>query len=254
MDKRERGWLKQLLAEYTNYFDPVEAQKLVKGALTDNRALIKPIEGIAYTKLATPRVNQAKQCSEHLMERYGDGNKIVLAINAILDDLDFAPDSSSRFEEALKNLAFFLGFNGQRPENETGKGPDDLWEIGSLKYLVIEAKNEATTGTICKDYCNQLGGSMNWFTGTYDGTCEATPIMIHPSRVFEYASSPHAKTRVIDKEKLPELRDASRKLAVALAANDAYRTPATVAGLLDAHGLTAELFVPRFTVGFRVKS
>ena len=61
-DKRERGWLKQLLAEYTNYFDPVEAQKLVKAALTDNLALIKPIEGIAYTKLATPRANQAKQC------------------------------------------------------------------------------------------------------------------------------------------------------------------------------------------------
>ena len=78
--------------------------------------------------------------------------------------------------------------------------------------------------------------------------------MIHPSRVFEYASSPHAKTRVIDKEKLPELRDGCRKLAVVLVANDAYRTPATVAGLLGAHGLTAELFVPRFTVGFRVKS
>lgn len=253
-DKREKGWLKQLLAEYTNYFDPVEAQKLVKAALADNRALLKPIEGIAYTKLVTPKVNQAKQCSEHLVERYGDGNKIIIAMNAILDDLIFAPDSSSRFEEALKNLAFFLGFKGQRPENETGKGPDGLWQIGSLKYLVIEAKNEATTGTICKDYCNQLGGSMNWFTGTYDGTCEATPILIHPSRVFEFASSPHAKTRVTDKEKLPELREACRKLAVALAANDAYRTPATVTGLLDAHGLTAELIVHRFMVAFRVKS
>jgi len=253
-DKLEKGWLKQLLAEYTNYFNPVEAQKLVKAALADNRSLLKPIEGIAYTKLMTPKVNQAKQCSEYLVERYGDGNKIILAMNAILDDLDFAPDTSSRFEEALKNLAFFLGFKGQRPENETGKGPDDLWEIGSLKYLVIEAKNEATTDTICKDYCNQLGGSMNWFTGNYDTTCEATPIMVHPSKVFEYASSPHAKTRVIDKEKLPELREACRKLALALAANDAYRIPATVAGLLDAQGLTADLFVPRFTVPFRKKS
>jgi len=253
-DKKEKGWLKQLLAEYTNYFDPVEAQKLVKAALTDNRGLLKPIEGIAYTKLSTPKVNQAKQCSEYLVDRYGDGNKIILAMNAIVDDLDFAPDSSSRFEEALKSLAFLLGFKGQRPENETGKGPDDLWEVGSLKYFVIEAKNEATTDTVCKDYCNQLGGSMNWFARMYDGSCEATPIIVHPSKVFEYASSPHAGTRVIDKVELPELRVACRKFAVALAANDAYRTPATVAGLLNAHGLTAELFVPRFTVGFRVKS
>jgi hypothetical protein len=252
-DKREKGWLKQLLAEYTNHFNPVEAQQLLKAALVDNRKVLKPIEGIAYSKLMTSAVNQAKQCSEYLVNRYGNGNKIILAMNAILEDLDFIPDTASRFEEELKELAFFIGFKGQRPENEVGKGPDDLWEVGSLKYFVIEAKNGATTDTISKDYCNQLGGSMNWFTGMYGGSCEATPILVHPSKVFEYASSPHPKTRIIDETKLPELREACRKLAQALAANDAYRTPATVAGLLEAHGLTAELFVPRLTVGFRVK-
>lgn len=95
---------------------------------------------------------------------------------------------------------------------------------------------------------------MNWFTGNYDSTCEATPIMVHPSKLFEYASSPHPKTGIINEEKLPELREACRKLAHALATKDAYRTPTTIEGLLQAHGLTAELFVPRFTVGFKVKS
>jgi hypothetical protein len=252
-DRREKGWLKYLLAEYTNYTNPVEAQKLVKSALGENRALLKPIDGIAYTCLMTPDMNQAKQCSEYHVDKYGDGNKIVIAMNGILEELDFITDNSSRFEEALKQLGFFIGFRGQRPESEVGKGPDNVWEVGSLKYFVIEAKNGATTNTISKDYCNQLGGSMNWFASQYDSTCSATPIMIHPSHVFEHASSPHANTRIIDSTTLPLLREACRKFAQSVANKDAYRTPASVADLLKAHGLTAELFVARFTVKFRVK-
>ncbi|MCE9562127.1 MAG: DEAD/DEAH box helicase family protein [Planctomycetes bacterium] len=252
-DKREKGWLKHLLAEYTNYTNPVEAQKLAKSALAENRALLKPIDGIAYTRLMTPDMNQAKQCSEYLVEKYGDGNKIVIAMNGILEELDFITDNSSRFEEALKNLGFFIGFRGQRPESEVGKGPDNVWEVGSLKYFVVEAKNGATTDTITKDYCNQLGGSMNWFASQYDATCSATPIMIHPSHVFEHASSPHAKARIIDAETLPLLRDACRKFAQSVANKEAYRTSAIVAELLKAHGLTADLIVARYTVKFRVK-
>lgn len=80
-----------------------------------------------------------------------------------------------------------------------------------------------------------------------------TPIMIHPSHVFEHASSPHAKTRIMDATTLPMFREACRKFAQAVANKDAYRTPATVAELLAAHGLTADLIAARFTVKFRVK-
>jgi hypothetical protein len=225
----------------------------VKSALSDNRALLRPVDGIAYTRLVTASMNQANQCSAHVISRYGDGNKIVLAMNALLEDLGFIPDTASRFEEAMNQLAFFLGFKGQRPENEVGKGPDNLWEVGSLQYFVFEDKNGATTELISKDYCNQLAGSMNWFETNYDSTCHAVPIMVHPSHSFEYASSPHQTTRIIDTTKLPELREACRNFAKALAANDAFRSSAAVAELLEAHGLTAELFVPRYTVKFRVK-
>ena len=252
-DRREKGWLKQILAEYTNFVNPVEAQKLLKSALSDNRALLRPMDGIAYTRLMTASMNQANQCSAYLDSRFGDGNKIVLAMNALLEDMDFVPDTAPRFEEAMNQLAFFLGFKGQRPENETGKGPDNLWEVGSHQYFVLEDKNGATTELISKDYCNQLAGSMNWFGANYDSTCRATPIMVHPSNTFDFASSPHTMTRIIDAEKLPEFREACRNLAKSLAADGAFRSPAAVAELLKAHGLTAELFVPRFTVRFRVK-
>lgn len=252
-DKREKGWLKQLLAEYTNFFDPVEAQKLLKSALYDNRTLLRPMDGITYTRLMTANMNQAHQCSAYLVSRFGDGNKIVLAMNALLESLEFAPDTASRFEQAMNELAFLLGFKGQRPENETGRGPDNLWEVGRLRYFVIEDKNCATADLISKDYCNQLAGSMNWFGENYDSTCQAVPIMVHPSHTFEYASSPHPATRIVDAEKLPRLREACRSLANALAVNDAFRIPAAAAELLNAHELTAELLVSRFTVKFRVK-
>src|SRR5262249_7473849 len=109
------------------------------------------------------------------------------------------------------------------------------------------------TELISKDYCNQLAGSMNWFGANYDSTCRAVPILVHPSHTFEYASSPHLETRIIDAEKLPELREACRSLAKSLAANAAFRSPASVADLLNARGLPAELSAPRFTVRSGVK-
>jgi hypothetical protein len=85
------------------------------------------------------------------VDRFGDANKIVLAMNGLLGDLVSVPDTASRFEQAMNQLAFFLSFKGQRPENEFGKGPDNLWEVGSLQYFVIEDKNGATTDLISKD-------------------------------------------------------------------------------------------------------
>jgi hypothetical protein len=73
------------------------------------------------------------------------------------------PGTANKFEEAVKNLAYMLGFNGQRPENDFGKGPDNLWSTGSLKYFIIECKNGAINEIICKEDINQLNGSINWF-------------------------------------------------------------------------------------------
>src|SRR5207245_6788509 len=116
-----------------SFHDSVQAPKLLKSALSDKPGLLRPPDGIAYTRLMTTSMNQANQCSAHLISRFGDGNKIVLAMNGLLEDLNFVPETASRFEEAVHQLAFFLGFKGQRPENEIGKGPDNLWEVGSLQ-------------------------------------------------------------------------------------------------------------------------
>ena len=57
-----------------------------------------------------------------------------------LDDLIFKTGTANKFEEAIKQLGFFLGFVAQRPENDFGRGPDNLCIGGKQNYFVIECQ------------------------------------------------------------------------------------------------------------------
>ncbi|MFB6833389.1 hypothetical protein [Streptomyces hydrogenans] len=77
---------------------------------------------------------------------YADRNELLVGIDVLLDELVYHPSQKRVpvFERALKRLGYHLGFEAQRPERVTGNGPDVLWAIGELKYLVLEAKSGAT--------------------------------------------------------------------------------------------------------------
>jgi len=251
-DKPTKGWLMQQLAEYRYFIDQVDSQRILRAAVTENRLVTNPMDGIDYTRLSTPRMNQARQCAE-FVAKFADPNGMLVAVNGLLDEVVFMPDTSSTFEESMKNLARFLGFNAQRPEAEFKKGPDVLWEIGVARYLVIECKNGATSENICKHDSDQLGGSMNWFIGKYGTGCSAVPVMVHPVNVFVHAATPHADTRIVTTEKLATLSSSIRGFTKAVASQKGGATSAIIAPLLVNYGLTADLFVERHTVAFRVK-
>ncbi|MCV3262305.1 hypothetical protein OGZ01_00385 [Vibrio harveyi] len=136
---------------------------ILLNANTYNQRLLKPLSGLSYTKVNGLTQEQAEQCSSYLSSKFLIKNKMIIAANAVVDDLYFKPKSANKFEAAMDNLAKMLGFNSQRPELAYNKGPDNLWSIGNQQYLVIECKNEATSDTINKSYCNQLNGSSTWF-------------------------------------------------------------------------------------------
>ncbi|MGB4812519.1 MAG: DEAD/DEAH box helicase family protein [Methylophilaceae bacterium] len=205
VDKLLSSYLKQCAAEYFNLYDEVEAQKLLLSASEDNTRVLKPLAGIGYHKLESKGLNQARAVKEYLAT-FPNPNVALIKLNGLLEDLIFKPDTANKFEEAMKQIALFIGFTSQRPENEYGKGPDVLWGIGNLEYLVIECKNGAVVNTIAKHYCNQLNGSGEWFRNKYDASCSFTPIMIHPSNTFEYAASPNANTRIMIDEDLANFR------------------------------------------------
>ena len=121
-DIKLKGYLKQGFAEYVNLYNKPKAQKIQMSAASDNRRVLKPIEGIQYHKISSDMVDQAISCSNFMVSRYQDPNKLVIEIDAIIEDLQFKENSSNVFEEGLKNIAEYLGFDSQRPEQEYKKG------------------------------------------------------------------------------------------------------------------------------------
>lgn len=252
-EKKVRGWLKQELAEYRNFTDPVDSQRILKSAVDDNPAVLCPLAGIEYTPLRTAGLDQATQCARVLGE-FRDPNAMVVRINGLLEDLVFRPDTAFVFEEAMKDVALLIGFGAQRPEAEFKKGPDVLWEIGNSRYCVIECKNGAIMDTVSRDDCNQLSGSMNWFLSKYGKTCTGVPMIVHPAAVADAAASPHPETRVMTSKKLTAFHDALRGFINAAAALSNRGDSGAVRDLLTYFGLIGVTLVERFTVKMRAKA
>ncbi|GAB1544566.1 DEAD/DEAH box helicase family protein [Scytonema sp. NUACC21] len=250
-EKFLKSYLKQCLAEYINFYDLAEAQKTLMSAASDNSRVTKPMAGISYHKLESKAMDQARICGDYLRQKFDDPNKIVIQMNGLLELLIFKPETADIFEESLKTIARYIGFNSQRPEAEYRKGPDVLWELGNLSYFVIECKNGATTDTISKDYCNQLNGSGEWFTNTYDKTCSFTPILIHPSLKFEYAASPKAETRIINEEKLNLLRENLSNFINSLCIDNKINDDKSIRERLLYYKLTADRFCEHYTTSFK---
>jgi hypothetical protein len=242
-EKRVKGYLKQQLAEYTNFTNRARAQELQLAALGFNSRLLKPIAGATYNKLSAPVGGQALAAVDFMKKRFLEGNDLVIWVNGLLDDLDWGEEGSKRFEAAMQDLGKFLGFGSHRPEEDVGRGPDNLWALGGLDYLVIECKSGAESASkISKHDTNQLNGSIVWFHEKYDKTCSMTPIMIHPKTVFEHAAAPHVDIRIINRAGLKKLRDSMRAYSVALATSGAFNDAAEVEKQLRYHKIASFKF------------
>jgi hypothetical protein len=252
-DGRVKGWLLWQLAEYEHRIDAAQSQQILKEAVRLNPQLVRPMDGIEYVRLPGQLANQADRCLDRLRGQYATPNAFVVELNAYLDALMFQPETAERFERALAELAGLLGFAGQQPERDFGRGPDVLWSIGQQRFLVIECKNGATVETISKEYCNQLTGSMTWFQNKYGETCEAVPLMVHPAAAVEYAATMHPAARLVRDEQLAALRNALRSFAAAVASKPRFGTEAEVAAALAYQKLTAEHFVATYSVKPRTK-
>lgn len=253
-DKPLKSYLKQYLAEYVNFYDQQEAQKILMSAASDNPKVTKPMQGISYHRLESKAMDQARTCGDFLRKKSDDLNKIVIEINGLLESLIFKPGTSDIFEESFKTIARYIGFDSQRPEAEYNKGPDVLWEVGNLSYFVIECKNGATTDTISKDYCDQLNGSGEWFINNYDKTCSFTPILVHPSARFEYSASPREGTRIMNVEKLNLLRENISNFINSLCVENKIHDDKAIRDKLMFYKLTADKFCDNYTTNYKCMS
>lgn len=248
-----KGWIKQQIAEYTNFLDKDKAQQILLSANKLNKRVLKPLRGIQIDRHLNKYSTQAKELTEYINNSLLNQNKYIITINSVLESLKYEENTSSNFEEAFKELAFLIGYKGYRPEKDYGIGPDNLWQIDDNYYFVVECKNGVTNKTICKHDCNQLNGSIEWFKnnyGIYDK--KYTPIMIHIGNQFEYAASPNSDIRIITPSKLELLKKRVREFAYAFVQDDNFTKLNNITVLLDKSKLSKSYFVSEYTSNFKI--
>ncbi|MHB1510043.1 MAG: helicase C-terminal domain-containing protein [Acidimicrobiales bacterium] len=249
-DARLAGWLGETLATYLHPLDAVRAQQALATASQRNPAVLRPRSGLSYRRVNATDA-QARLASSLLQERYPDGGQLRLGIDAVLADLVWDSERTDATEDALADLAQLLGLVSQRPERDFGRGSDVLWALSSTKYAVIEAKSGATGAMIWKKDINQLAGSVNWCKTEYGEDTTVLPVMMHPAHIVERSGTPPSGTRVLNGEKLEELKAAVLAYATALAQQDAFRDEGKVGEQLRAHRLLAGDIINAYSVAAR---
>jgi hypothetical protein len=246
-DVNLKGWIKYYIAAFQNINNETSAQETLKSALKFNSKIVRPLQGIIYQKFLRANINQIESCKTFL-ESFGNTNLILTNINDVLNLLSFHRATSNQFEEALFEIAKFIGFETQRPGREFGRGPDNLWLCGNLTFFIIECKNECTTDKINKHDINQLNGSILWFEKEYDLTCNKIPIIIHPSIASEHAATPHPEIRVITVEKLDAFKSAINSFIIECVSQDRINDIGTIERLLTHYHLTPDMIVETYTL------
>lgn len=190
------GYIKMLKAEYEYHINPVKSQETLKAAYARNNKVLKPQDGVVYTRLFNNEATtQAKEIVVYLKKHS------LIDIKSTLDRLKFEEGTSKEFERAIFELGLMLGFKSQRPEQEFNDGgPDNLWLANDV-YWIIECKNGTTTKTISKSDIEQLLSSIQWFKNKYaDKKHEA--ILIHNANCADKLANPDPTMKVISPENL----------------------------------------------------
>ena len=248
-DSRTKAYLCQILAEYTNEYDSVQSQQILLAGKKLSSTILSPIEGIQYQRTIND-IPQANAIKGFLESENLDPNELLIFIDGVLSKLAMG-EEYDRFEDALDTVGKLLGFVCSRPDKETGGyGPDNLWALDIGFYLVIECKTETNAGTIKKDYCNQLSGSVNWFYENYSNRYNCQPIMVHPSNVIDKVASPNENMVVITERELGLFRQSIRDFYRTLSYNGNIVDVKKINELLKVYKLRKDDIIGNYTVKF----
>jgi len=233
---REKGALLEEQAAYLDQRDPECAQLVLAAARAKNNMVLRPLSGLEAYKRLPASYNQAQRAAHTLTELYPTSAALRLGFQTVAEELSFDPDRTDEAEEALRRVGEHLGLAAERPEHETGAGPDDLWGLGGSVYWVIEAKTGRTGNEIYKSDANQLSGSVHWFRGKYPADARAVPVMVHRARLLARDAAVTPGTKILDEDGANRLKAALQAFAAALAVN-AWDNPDVVARMLMGHKL-----------------
>lgn len=181
IEKEDKGWYFQLLGYYTYFVDKVKSLQLQKKAFENNYEMLKPREGVKYSKMSDINMNRIASIIKQ-MQYWDSYEELMLEVNRICDNLKFGTNSNL-FEESLDRAGCMLGFECQRPDKRYKKGPDNLWKLEYNQYIMFECKNEVkeTRDKIYKKEVGEMNNHCGWFEEIYENA-KVLRVMIIPTK------------------------------------------------------------------------
>lgn len=245
-----KGYLLQIKAKLLNFLDRSKAQQVLLSGKTMNIGILAPISGIRYEK-AINNLEQAKAICEYITKNQITQNGYLIHADKISSSLVFSP-CADNFENALHKIGQLIGFVSTRPEKETnGEGPDNLWATENKIYFVIECKSAAVNHTISKDYCNQLGGAMRWFSKEYGDSYMPIPVMAHKSAMIDRQATAVPDMMIITPDKLEELKKNIKEFVIAVSQDDNWKDEVKISQLLILYKLQGNDMANNYMLPYR---
>lgn len=206
----DRGWYMQTMARCHYPSDRTEVSRLQLAAHNANRMVMRPQQGSTVKKLSVISRGRVERLSEWIRS-HGDYAQLDVALGDIFGRLVFGV-KADKFEHALDELSRALGFAGERPDKEWKEGPDNIWALDDINYIVWECKSEVDLRRteINKSEAEQMNRSAAWFQKHYPG-CKAIHIELHPAYQVQSAGHFLVEVRAMRERELKSLISATRK-------------------------------------------
>lgn len=148
-----------------------------------------------------PQAGRVAKLLEH------DYNKSIDAIGAMLRGN--GGKNAEEHEEGLRMLGERLGFVGQRPDADSGKGPDVVWVLPEAKIVIaIEAKTQKESPKVYKKnkHIGKILNDCNWLEEHFKGY-ERRLLLIGPLCGIAPQASPPMDLRIIQLSEFIDLND-----------------------------------------------
>lgn len=242
----EKGRLLQEQARAKSAYDPEGALSLQRAARDLSPRLLQPPAGVQRRTRSDSSMSAARTLLRWIHGERSSNAPVLLA-SSVCEWLTMSA-THKQLEQAIAEMATFLGASGEQAERTHGEGaPDDLilWDS---KALVIEAK-QGDAPHIVKADAEQLLHSVQWFKSTFPGR-DCVPVLV--TKVTQTGQGVHLPdgARIITQQQLQMLVAAIQQLATQLSAKAPLEwTEQAVEQLLANSKLGPESFVGTFTVG-----
>jgi len=247
VNRQDKAWYMQDMARYHYRSNRPESQRLQVAAHKGNRLLLKPPSGVTVSRLTVVSQGRMERIGTWIRQ-FEDYTQLDMTLSDILGRLAFGI-KADRFEQALDEVSWALGFAGERPEKEWKEGPDNLWALDDTQYILLECKSEVdiTRAEINKREAEQMNRSSAWFEKHYSGM-KVKRVIIHPTHVV---ASSAAFTHDVEAMRESELKQFVKRVREffksfeSLNINDL--SMAHIQKLVNSHKLSVSDFLVEYT-------